>query len=226
MVPVRIALVNDHPIVLEGLRALLRPFPQVEVIEMDVLTDVAQKVDLALIDTHGQSVDVAEEIRRRSLDPQITRVAAYSWTVDETMVDDALAAGATGVISKTVSSRELADALRRMMSGETVVLPGVVEGVEEDVAPQKAASGHDWPGRSEGLSMREAEMITLICQGLSNEQIAERLYLSPNSVKSYIRAAYQKIGVNSRSQAVIWGIDHDMRPVPERDVIRPLAPGA
>lgn len=218
MDPVRIALVNDHPLVLEGLRALLRRWPRVEVVELDSVVDVSQPVNLVLIDTYGQSVQLSETIRRRALDPQVERVAAYTWQVNQELVADALAAGACGVIPKTLSSEELADALRRIVAGETVVLTD--DGAtSDDLPPQAATTGRDWPGRREGLSMREAEMITLICQGLSNEQIAERLYLSPNSVKSYIRAAYQKIGVSSRSQAVIWGIDHHMRPERERKVI-------
>ena len=72
------------------------------------------------------------------------------------------------------------------------------------------------PARSTGLTAREAEIIALITQGLSNQEIAERSYLSINSVKTYIRTAYRKIGVERRAQAVLWGIKHGFEP----DVLR------
>ena len=77
-----------------------------------------------------------------------------------------------------------------------------------------------WRGRDPGLSAREAEVIALITQGLGNEEIASRTCVSINTVKSYIRAAYRKIGVDSRTRAVLWGVDHGFRP----DSMRAQAP--
>ena len=98
------------------------------------------------------------------------------------------------------------------MNGEIVILPGLRESSVD-------AAG-DWPGRSIGLTPREAEIIALITQGLSNDEIAQRAYLSINSVKTHIRTAYRKIGVSSRSQAVLWGVDNGFRP----DTLRSIDP--
>ena len=77
-------------------------------------------------------------------------------------------------------------------------------------APGKSrrAAGLDWPGRTEGLTDREAEIIALITQGKSNAEIAELMFLSMNTIKSYIRSSYRKIGLASRTQAVLWGIEN------------------
>jgi DNA-binding CsgD family transcriptional regulator len=72
--------------------------------------------------------------------------------------------------------------------------------------------GGDWPGREEGLTARESEVLSLITQGYSNNDIVETTMLSINSIKSYIRSAYRKIGVTSRSRAILWGIDHGFQP--------------
>ena len=73
-------------------------------------------------------------------------------------------------------------------------------------------SNGEWPGREAGLTAREAEVLALITQGLSNQEIAERSYLSINSVKTYIRTAYRKVGVTRRAQAVVWGMQHGLAP--------------
>ena len=72
--------------------------------------------------------------------------------------------------------------------------------------------GLDWPGRGEGLSDRESEILALITRGKSNAQVAALTYLSPNTVKSYIRTIYRKIEVGSRTQAVLWGVNHGFTP--------------
>ena len=77
-------------------------------------------------------------------------------------------------------------------------------------AAQRA--GLDWPGRGEGLTDRESEILALITQGMSNAEVAALTYLSPNTVKSYIRTIYRKIGVSSRTQAVLWGVQHGFTP--------------
>jgi len=71
-----------------------------------------------------------------------------------------------------------------------------------------AESSGTWPAQDLGLTEREAGILALITQGLRNEEIAHRSYLSINTVKSYIRSAYRKMGVESRSQAILWGVDH------------------
>lgn len=82
----------------------------------------------------------------------------------------------------------------------------------------------DWPGKEHGLTTRESDIVLLIAHGLSNQDISDRLYLSINSVKSYIRLAYRKMScVESRTQAVIWAIQHGFRP----DIVHPdISPSA
>ena len=98
--------------------------------------------------------------------------------------------GAAGYVAKSLCAEAIVVALERVHAGETVV--------------------PDAPGREEGLSHREAEVVALIAKGLSNQEIATRLYLSINSVKTYIRTAYRKIGVSRRSQAVGWALAHGL----------------
>ena len=95
-------------------------------------------------------------------------------------------------------------ALEAVHAGETVISD----------PPQRARSvtGLDWPGRREGLTDREAEILALITQGKSNAEVAALTFLSPNTVKSYIRSIYRKIDVASRTQAVLWGIDNGFAP--------------
>ena len=82
----------------------------------------------------------------------------------------------------------------------------------KSAARARSAPGLDWPGRGEGLSEREAEILALITQGKSNADVARLTYLSPNTVKSYIRTIYRKLGVGSRTQAVLWGVNHGFTP--------------
>ena len=80
----------------------------------------------------------------------------------------------------------------------------------EFAAPSLARGSTGQPGRAEGLTPRESEVVALITQGKSNAEIAACTYLSANSVKTYVRSAYAKIGVTSRTQAVLWGVKHGL----------------
>ena len=110
----------------------------------------------------------------------------------------------SGYLSKALPARDLVDALCSVHEGQTVVSP--------TPAGSRPVNGLDWPGRNEGLTDRESEVLALITQGLSNADVARLTYLSPNTVKSYIRSSYRKIGVDSRTQAVLWGIRHGFAP--------------
>src|SRR5947209_6886997 len=112
--------------------------------------------------------------------------------------------GAHGYLSKTLPARELVAALESVHSGEVVV--------SEAGGRARGAPGQDWPGRGEGLSEREAEILALITQGKSNADVARLTYLSPNTVKSYIRTIYRKLDVDSRTRPVLWGLRHGFTP--------------
>lgn len=89
-----------------------------------------------------------------------------------------------------------------------------------DYLPSADVELGDWPGRDRGLTAREAEVIGLITQGLRNEQIAACMFVSVNTVKTYIRSAYRKMRVDNRTRAVLWGVDHGFRP----NTVRAKAP--
>ena len=203
---VRLALVNDYEVVVRGLAHMLAPFEDLEVVELDSRTEVAAEVDIALFDTFAQQQGDREDVGRLVSNPRVKHVVVYSWNLDKALQDRTLEAGVSGYLSKALSAEELAEELRQVAAGRKPT-----QAPEPD-APEDAPVEGDWPGRSHGLTARESEVLALITQGLSNQDIAERTHLSINSVKTYIRHAYHKIGVTSRSRAVLWGIDHGFRP--------------
>lgn len=207
--PLRLRLLNDYEVVVAGLHALLQPFTsRIQVVEAVVGSPSDRAVDLTLYDTFAATQSDQQDIDRVIADPHAGAVVIYSWNLQEELIRSAVEKGCRGYLGKMLPAAELVDALERVASGETVVSEGspAISGTE------LAAPGTDWPGRPEGLSVREAEVVALITQGLTNDEIAARSYISVNSLKSYIRSAYRKMGVERRSQAVRWGIEHGMLP--------------
>jgi DNA-binding NarL/FixJ family response regulator len=206
---VRIALVNDHEIVVKGLERMLEDFSgRVQVVELDVQSAVVSPVDVALYDTFSVTQVDESDVDRVIRNPRVREVAVYSWNMHDDLIQAALRKGIRGYLSKSLAAPALVEAIERVAAGEEVVLPQSDVGRASSV---EVADG-DWPGRADGLSARQAEVVALITMGFSNQQIAERTHLTMNTVKTYIRMAYRQMGVSSRTQAVLWGIEHGMAP--------------
>lgn len=209
--PLTVAIVNDYEIVIAGVAAALAPFAaRVRVVELDSQLPVISDVDLILYDTFGQvqgdGVDLETLVNGGR-----AKVVIFSWNVGTELVDRTLARGAAGYLSKELAASAMVDGLEAVWRGE-VVRPVSKESTDATDSEDNGTVRGVWPGHEHGLSAREAEVIALITQGLSNDEIAKMTYLSINSVKTYIRGAYRKVGITRRSQAVIWGMKHGFEP--------------
>jgi DNA-binding NarL/FixJ family response regulator len=232
--PIRLAIIDDAEVVVRGLTEVLRPHArEVELRALDSRHPIDCDVDLALVDP---AFPGPREVALDDLvaHPRVSRVVAFSWNLDRRLVEDALGRGASGYLAKTADARDLVAALHRVHAGERVVHVDLAGAPGRSAAPGYATNGASashgapsrdldraeappsgagsWPGREAGLTARESEVIALITQGLSNQEIAEQSSLSINSVKSYIRTSYRKMGVSSRTNAVLWGLDHGFSP--------------
>jgi DNA-binding NarL/FixJ family response regulator len=203
--PITVALVDDYDVVVMGVANMLDRYrDRVVIAELDSTMPVQDTVDIVLYDSFAQPESDHEEIAVLVANPRARRVVVYTWNFHPDLIASARQHGAHGYLSKTLPARDLVAALEAVHAGETVV---------SDVPPRaRGAVGLDWPGRGEGLSDRESEILALITQGMSNADVARLTYLSPNTVKSYIRTIYRKIDVGSRTQAVLWGVEHGFTP--------------
>jgi DNA-binding NarL/FixJ family response regulator len=203
--PITVALVDDYDVVVKGVANMLEPYrDRVVVAELDSTMSVKDTVDIVLYDSFAQPESDHEEIGILVANPRAHRVVVYTWNFHPELVQSARRHGAHGYLSKTLPARELVAALEAVHAGELVV--------SEAGTRARSSPGLDWPGRGEGLSEREAEILALITQGMSNADVARLTFLSPNTVKSYIRTIYRKLGVGSRTQAVLWGVNHGFTP--------------
>jgi len=203
---VRVAVVSPQPIVAAGLVSLLnRHEPRIEVVDYPgdpagfeqpdphvILYDV-----ISLVEGDGDDLDFLVKMTA-------SVVLAVGRDLRPDLVSQALNRGADGFFSIGASEQELLDAVESAVTGWE---PGD-GGENPTVGSSASAARANQLGTNVGLTEREAQIIGLIAQGLSNEDIASRLYLSVNSVKTYIRTTYRKAGVKSRSQAVSWAIEH------------------
>jgi len=203
--PICIALVDDYDVVLIGLAHLFDRYrDRVVVAEIDANQATNDQVDIVLYDSFAQPETDQQEIRDLIASAGSRKVVVYTWNFKPELVETARDLGVHGYLSKTTPARELVEALEAIQAGEQVFMS----------APRRAVSapGLDWPGRDDGITDRESEILALITQGKSNAEVAQLTYLSPNTVKSYIRSVYRKIGAESRTQAVLWGVDHGFTP--------------
>ena len=203
--PVTIALVDDYDVVLLGLARMFDEYrDRLKVVEIDTNEPLAESIDLVLYDAFAQPESGHAQIGELVKNPRARHVVVYTWNFQPELIDSAREQGVHGYLSKTLSAQELVEALEAVNAGEIVVSD----------SPERARSADelDWPGRKEGITDRESEILALITQGKSNAAVAELTYLSPNTVKSHIRSVYRKIGAESRTQAVLWGVEHGFTP--------------
>ncbi|MEO5662037.1 MAG: response regulator transcription factor [Nocardioides sp.] len=201
----RITLINDDEVIARGVASMLHD--HVEHLELVSLNGpILEAIDIALYDSFGSPRDPGSDIARLLADARIRKVVIYTSNFQPWLATDLLEQGASGYLSKSLPSDQLVAALTAINEGHVVVAP----------QPTHATEGN-WPGHESGLTEREAEVLSLISMGLSNDDIADQLALSINSVKSYIRSAYRKIDVDSRTQAVLWSVANGLRTDPLPD---------
>ena len=204
---IRLAIVNDYEVIVAGVASMLSGERKlIRVTAVSTCADLNDDLDVILYDTFGptNSMDVLAQLVART---GAVPVIVYTWKLRGDLAREALCRGARGYLTKALTGEQIADAIQAVVEGNVVVSP--------EVHPVQPLVGGDWPGRvSAGLSAREAEVLAMIASGLSNKEIADLSHLSSNTVKTYIRSTYNKIGVTTRSQAVIWAINHGFTPVP------------
>ncbi len=190
---IRIALVNDYEIVLRGLEAMLRPFSdRIEVVELDVEHNPNQMVDVALFDTYGHPRLGLDRVSNLAHDPRVGAVAVYTWSFTRERFDAARAAGARGVLAKSMTAETLVDAIQQIAHDEEFFSAHFGRLVRQP-----------WPGHDLGLTIRESEVALFLAQGLRNRDIASALWVSENTVKTHLKSIFQKTSVSSRAEAIV-----------------------
>lgn len=205
--PVRVVLVDDHELVIEGLKVMLARFAgRVRIIgqagsaeeALPVVTALAPDIVLCDVRLRGSSgLDLCRQLAGAAPGCRVVLLSVYD---DEQYLYQALRAGAAGYLLKRVSGEELTRSLEQVQAGETVVDPALA--ARAATAAARLDSGEFWPGARLGLSQRESEVLGLIVAGLSNKAIAQRLIIGDETVKSHTRAIYRKLGVSDRAGAV------------------------
>ena len=204
MTPIRVVLVDDHPVVLGGLRALLESLPDFEVVgtatdgEAGVREVVLTKPDVVLMDIRMPGIDGLEATRRIRESASGVAVLVLTMFDDDDTVFGAMRAGAQGYLLKGADQVEIDRAIRAVVAGEAIFSPGVAQRVlGYFAAPPPVAD--PFPE----LTAREREVLDLMAAGERNQAIADRLFLSPKTVANHISSIFVKLAVADRSAAIV-----------------------
>ena len=204
MAPIRVVLVDDHPVVLGGLRALLDSLPDFEVVgtatdgEAGVRDVVLTKPDVVLMDIRMPGIDGLEATRRIRESASGVAVLVLTMFDDDDTVFGAMRAGAQGYLLKGADQAEIDRGIRAVVAGEAIFSPGVAQRVlGYFAAPPPVVD--PFPE----LTAREREVLDLMAAGERNQVIADRLFLSPKTVANHISSIFVKLAVADRSAAIV-----------------------
>jgi DNA-binding NarL/FixJ family response regulator len=206
--PVRVVLANDDSIIIEGLRALLSAHNDRVVVvgtakgepEIEMVAGLDEPVDVMLIDAFARmagGIDAAVKVLAQ--DPPFA-VAVFTDAHDLRLMLQALRVGVRGYILKSSNAEQLVDALVRLNQGEVVLDHRLA--TDAALLAARAIDVGEWPGAHLGLTRREAELLSLLGEGLPPRDAALRMALSPETVRTHTRNLYRKLGVNDRAAAV------------------------
>lgn len=214
--PIRVVIADDQRVVRDGLSLLIGLIPGVEVIGTAgdgaeaVEMTLTQHPDVVLMDLRMPDMDGAESTRRIRTSGAATEVLVLTTYADDESVFAALRAGARGYLTKDASAEEIERAIRAVAAGDTHLHPAVQQRLVDaalEAQPAPAGQGRALP---DGLSPREAEVLTLIAAGLSNAEIATTLFVGSATVKTHINRILEKTGARDRAQAVTYAYRHGL----------------
>jgi len=206
--PIRVMIVDDHLMVRRGLATFLKVFKDFKLVgeaesgESAVQLCVKLQPDVVLMDMVMQSMDGAAATRLIRKQCPSAQVIALTSFKDEILIKSALQAGAISYLLKGVSASELAQAIRAAHAGRPTISAEATEALIQ-AASQDVVMGPD-------LTEREHEVLLLMVEGLNNTQIANRLTVSPSTIKSHVSSILAKLGVTSRTEAVALALRHKL----------------
>jgi DNA-binding NarL/FixJ family response regulator len=207
---IRVLLADDQALIRAGFRVLLDSAADIEVVgEADngaqAVTIARDRLaDVVLMDIRMPTVDGLEATRRMVADENLAGVKVLILTTFESdeYVYEALQAGASGFLVKDTEPEELLRAIRVVARGDALLSPGITRRLIADIAARGPSRPSAHPALSE-LTDREREIMTLVAHGLSNDEIAGKLFLSPLTVKTHVSRAMLKLGARDRAQLVV-----------------------
>lgn len=215
--PLRIVVADDQAAVREGLVLMLDLLPDIEVVASaadgrEALAVVAEhRPDAILLDLHMPVMDGTEATRRLTAEHPDVAIVVLTTYADDRSVLDTLRAGARSYLTKDADRRHIARTLHSAAAGLTVLDPQVqatlLAAAGDPAQPGPAARTQDLP---DGLTRREAEILTLIARGRNNGEIAGELFLSANTVKTHINRIFAKTASRDRSAAALYARRHGL----------------
>jgi two-component system, NarL family, response regulator DevR len=201
---IRVYLLDDHEVVRHGLRDLLEREGDIEIVgESGSAIDAEHRIpalrpDVAVLDARlpdGSGIDVCRAVR--SVDPTVKALILTSFEDDEALFA-AIMAGAAGYVLKQIRGTDLVDAVRRVAAGQSLLDPAVTQRVLERIR-----RGPEQPDELRALTEQERRILTLVAEGLTNREIAERMFLSEKTIKNYVSSLLAKLGLERRTQAAV-----------------------
>jgi NarL family two-component system response regulator LiaR len=205
---IRVLIVDDHTMVRRGLAAFLKSFDDLELAgeaadgPEAILRCAQVNPDVVLMDLvlPGMTgADATRAIRRQFPDVQVLALTSFK---EEELVRDVLQAGAIGYLLKDISAEDLADAIRAAHAGRTTLASEAAQALVR-ASGRGRAVGHD-------LTERERAVLALLVEGLNNTQIAEKLFVSPSTIKSHVSNILSKMGAASRTEAASLALRHGL----------------
>ncbi|MGV9247599.1 response regulator transcription factor [Streptomyces sp. NPDC003710] len=203
--PARVVVADDQTVVREGIVMLLGLLPGIEVVGAAKDGDEAVKLvaelapDVVLMDLRMPRCDGVEATRRIRGEHPGTQVVVLTTFADDASLFPALRAGARGYLTKDAGGDEIVRAVRSVLSGDAGLSPGIQRRLLERLSEPEPATPVVAP---DGLTVRETEVLVLIAEGLTNQEIARRLHVSTATVKTHINNLFAKAGLKDRAQAV------------------------
>ncbi|AEW97586.1 MULTISPECIES: response regulator [Streptomycetaceae] len=214
MTPIRVLIADDQMMVRQGFTVLLNAEPGIEVVgqAVDGAEAVARTAELApdvvLMDIRMPGVGGIEATRRITEPPDATAKVLVLTTFDlDEYVYEALRAGASGFLLKDASAAELAHAVRVVAAGEALLAPNITKRLIAEFSRMTGAPRAPLKARAGTLTERETEVLALIAHGLSNAEIAERLVVAEQTVKTHVGRILLKLNLRDRTQAAVFAYD-------------------
>jgi DNA-binding NarL/FixJ family response regulator len=210
---IRVLIADDQQMVRQGFTVLLNTQPDIEVVGqavdgLDAVAQVAELVpDVVLMDIRMPELGGIEATRRITrATPQIRVLVLTTFDLDE-YVYEALRAGASGFLLKDASADQLAEAVRVVAAGDALLAPGITRRLLTEFSRLREGPRAPLKERVGGLTERETEVLALIAQGLSNAEIATRLVVAEQTVKTHVGRILVKLGLRDRTQAAVFAYE-------------------